>query len=146
MREFARWYFEPKAFETAGDRRLYRYLGIRLFKRYLPTSGDLVSRWRGVTRIARTPAGVTEALRRYERTTRSYEARHIVGGVLMLGISWWSTAIHGKGEWLPLLAFNAVINGYPIMPQRYDRTRLLAAISRRTQRRSPRPGHLMPQV
>lgn len=128
---FRVWYFEPKPFEMMGNCRLYRLLGVRAFKRYLPTSGDLVTRRRGISRIKRVEGGVAEGLRRYERITRSYEARHIFGGLSMLAISWWSIAVHGKGNWVALLAANVSINGYPIMLQRYNRIRLQRALGRR---------------
>ena len=114
-RTFWLWYLEPKPFETAGHGRLYRLLGVRGFKRYLPTSGDLVSRWRGASRIQRAHGGLDQVLRRYERVTRSYEVRHIFGALSMLAISWWAITFHGKGQWPALIAANAVINGYPII-------------------------------
>jgi hypothetical protein len=127
---FWHWYFDPKPFETVGDCRLYRFLGIRLFKRYLPTSGDVVSRWQGISRIRRADGGLEHALRRYERVTRSYEARHIFGALSMFAISWWSITFHSKGEWSALLAANALINGYPIILQRYNRIRLQNTLAR----------------
>lgn len=123
------WYFKPKSFETAGDCRLYRLLGVRSFKRYLPTSGDLVTRWRGITRIKRTHGGLDQALRRYERVTRSYEARHMFGALSMFAISWWSITFHDNGQWPALIAANVLINGYPIMLQRYNRIRLQSALA-----------------
>lgn len=129
QRNFWLWYFEPKPFETAGDCRFYRLLGVRVFKRYLPTSGDLVSRWRGISRIQRAHGGLDQALRRYERVTRSHEGRHIFGAASMLAISWWAISFHGKGEWPALLAANALINGYPIILQRYNRIRLQSALA-----------------
>jgi Glycosyl-4,4'-diaponeurosporenoate acyltransferase len=142
-RSFWLWYFEPKPFETAGNGRLYRVLGIRFFKRYLPTSGDVVSRWKGVSRIRRAHMGLEQALRRYERVTRSYEARHIVGGLSMLALSWWSISVHSKGQWSVLLVANALINGYPIILQRYNRVRLHRALTQfaalRDRREADRP-------
>ncbi len=129
-RAFWSWYFEPKRFERAGGCRIYRLAGVRIFKRYLPTSGDLVSRWRGISRIKRTDGGLRLAVVRYERITRSYEARHIFGALSMLAINWWAIAVHGKGSWIALLAANALINGYPMMIQRYNRVRLEAARAR----------------
>ena len=128
-RNFWLWNFEPKPFETPGDCRLYRLLVVRAFKRYLPTSGDLVSRWRGISRIQRAHGGLDQALRRYERITRSHEGRHIFGAASMLAISWWAITFHGKGEWPALLAANALINGYPIILQRYNRIRLQSALA-----------------
>jgi len=130
QRNFWLWYFEPKPFETAGDCRLYRLVGVRAFKRYLPTSGDLVSRWRGISRIQRAQDGLDQALRRYERVTRSHEGRHIFGALSMLAISWWAITFHGKGEWPALIVANALINGYPIILQRYNRIRLQSALAR----------------
>lgn len=103
---FWHWYFELKPFETAGNGRLSCLLGVRIFKRYLPTSGDLVSRWQGITRIQRAHGGIDQALRRYERVTRSYEGRHIFGALSMLALSWWSITFHDNGQWPALIAAN----------------------------------------
>jgi hypothetical protein len=54
VERFKRWYFPIREFERS---RFYPLLGIRLFKRYLPTSGDVVSRQRGVKRIDPLRAG-----------------------------------------------------------------------------------------
>jgi hypothetical protein len=128
-RALCSWYFEPKPFEKAADCRLYRLLGVRTFKRYLPTSGDLVSRWRGVSRICRADGGLAPALRRYERVTRSYEVRHIFGAFSMFAVSWWAIVFHGKGQWPALIVANVFINGYPILLQRYNRIRLQNALA-----------------
>ena len=127
--DFWSWYFQPKGFETSGDGKVYRWLGIRYFKRYLPTSGDLVTRLRGKHRIGGGSDGMLASLVRYERVTRQYEGRHIFGAVSMLALSWWSIEVLGKGDWLILIGANIVINGYPIMLQRYNRARLHAAVS-----------------
>lgn len=104
-------------------------IGIRWFKRYLPTSGDLVTRWRGHARLRSAGVGLEQALRGCERATRTYEGRHIFGALSMLGTSWWAIALHGKGDWPTLLAGNLLINGYPIMLQRYNRIRLQGALA-----------------
>jgi hypothetical protein len=67
----------------------------------------------------------------------------------MLALSWWSIARYGKGNWVVLLLANLLINGYPIMLQRYNRIRInraLALISPDERRnnelgRSDRSGH-----
>ena len=118
------WYFKPRRFEQAANGRLYVLLGVRLFKRYLPTSGDLVSRARGCRRIAPIGPGLVSSLVQYESQTKSWEVRHIFGALSMLALTWWSIAVHGKGSWLILLSANILINVYPIMLQRYNRTRL----------------------
>lgn len=133
------WYFRPRAWERAGRGRIYRWLGIRPFKRYLPTSGDLVSRARGVRRVAGFGPDLRESLVRHQRFTRAYEGRHIFGAVLMLALSWLSIALQGKGSWPVLLAANLLINGYPIMLQRYNRVRLQAALAALDDRPVTRP-------
>ena len=139
--DFRSWYFRPKAFEEADGGRFYRRLGIRFYKRYLPTSGDLVSRRHGITRITRAHGGLRASLIRHERRTRSYETRHILGGLSMLALTWWSITFHGKGNWVVLLAANFLINGYPIMLQRYNRVRVRAALAMLA---LPRAGQSVP--
>ena len=129
-----RWYFEPKRIEQADNGRIYVLLGARLFKRYLTTSGDLISRVRGRRRIAPIGPDLVTSILQFDKQTKSWEARHIFGGFLMLALTWWSIAVHGKGSWLVLLGANLLINGYPIMVQRYNRVRLrslLAQLRRR---------------
>jgi hypothetical protein len=130
-RTFWNWYFEPKAFETRGDGRLYRLVGIRFFKRYLPTSGDLVRRWRGRRRVPALRTDIAADLLRHEKRTRSYEARHLFGAASMLLVSWWSITFHGRGSWFVLIPANILINGYPILLQRYNRIRLRSVLERR---------------
>ena len=115
-----------------GDGLLYRRIGIRIFKRYLPTSGDIVTRRRGIRRIESGNGGLRAALLRYEKVTRSYERRHIFGALSMLALSWWSITVHGKGNWYVLTLANIIINGYPIMVQRYNRLRINAVLDRLT--------------
>lgn len=135
---FWRWYFEPKTFERRGEGRVYEWLGIKFFKRYLPTSGDLVSRARGVRRIAPPGPDLYASLLRHDRQTRAWEGRHIFGALSMLAVSWWSMAVYHKGSWPALIAANLLLNGCPIMLQRYNRVRLRSALASLQRRR---PGH-----
>lgn len=131
---FARWYFEPRRIEQVANGRLYVLLGVRLFKRYLPTSGDLVSSVRGRRRIAPIGPDLVSSLLQHEEQTKSWEARHVFGFLSMLALTWWSIAVHGKGNWLVLLGANLLINGYPIMLQRYNRARVRSLLARLTGR------------
>lgn len=139
---FWNWYFEPKPFESFREGLIYRWLGIRFYKRYLPTSGDIVSQWRGERRIPAYSNHTELDLLRYEQTTRSYEGRHIFGAIVMLMISWWSIAIYDKGDWVTLVIANMLINGYPIMLQRYNRIRLRTLLSRIHKHSRPHHGRL----
>ncbi len=59
----------------------------------------------------------------------------------MLALTWWSITFHGKGNWVVLLAANFLINGYPIMLQRYNRVRVRAALAMLA---LPRAGQSVP--
>lgn len=111
-------WFSPKSFESE---ELYERLGIRTFKKYMPTSGDLVMRH--VWRKTRKVRGI-DSLRRLERGTRLPEKLHLVGlfafpiaGVLVDQIGWAN-------------AINVVFNIYPIMLQRYNRIRYQGVLRR----------------
>lgn len=115
-------WFSPKPFE---NEQLYEKLGIRTFKKYMPTSGDLVMRH--VWRKTRKVRGI-ESLRRLERGTRFPEKLHLVGlfafpivGVLVDQIGWAN-------------AINVFFNIYPIMLQRYNRIRYQGALRRMEER------------
>ena len=56
------------------------------------------------------------------------------GALSMLVLSWWSIELHGNGNWPVLLVANMLINGYPIMIQRYNRVRVQAALALLTAR------------
>lgn len=123
----SRWleiYFTPTPPERWRRGLLYVLIGIRFFKRYLPTSGDIVTRWRGVRRIPPYNSHTIDDLLVYRRVTKSQELRHLGGGVAMLLISWWSIHYRGKGDWRILILANIVINLYPVFLQRYNRVRL----------------------
>lgn len=42
--ELSEWYFKPRPFELRRDGRIYVLLGARIYKKLVPTSGDIVTR------------------------------------------------------------------------------------------------------
>ncbi|MBP7257665.1 MAG: hypothetical protein KBA13_11320, partial [Chitinophagales bacterium] len=44
-------YFSPKTFEFYRDRTIYDLIGIKIYKKYLPTTGDIVRQKRKITQI-----------------------------------------------------------------------------------------------
>jgi hypothetical protein len=117
-------YYAPRPFEHAG--RIYELLGIRLFKA-LVRRGPLAI----FSPTLRFPKERTvPALRALESEMRKAETGHVlifvlvllfVGCVLLQG--WLDAA-----AWLFL--FSILINGYPIMLQRYNRIKLQELIDR----------------
>ena len=116
-------YFDPKPFESTG---LYERLGVRRFKRYMPTSGDWVMR--NVLRKSLLfdigDMDRTKRLQTLERFTRMFETIHL--GMLAVGNTVFSDAVSNyetPGRAIGSLAWQLGAGVYPIMLQRYNRIR-----------------------
>jgi len=120
-------YFRPKKFEYYRDITIYELIGIKIYKKYLPTTGDLVSRKRGIKQIDLTESNRYEELYRYESKTRNYELRHIIGAFVFVGIRFlFDGSLRLNILDLTILPImNLYINIYPIFLQRYNRIRIL---------------------
>jgi hypothetical protein len=111
-------YYDIQPFEQAGQ--VYERLGIRLFKR-LVRRGPL-SIFSPTLRFPKDKTAV--ALRTLETEMRKAETGHVlIFAVVLLFVCYallrgWLDAV----VWL--LLFNILINGYPIMLQRYNRIKL----------------------
>jgi hypothetical protein len=117
-------YYDIQAFERTGQ--VYERLGIRLFKR-LVRRGPLSI----FSPTLRFPKEKTiSALRHLDDEMRKAETGHVFIFMLMLLFSsyallrGWFDAV----GWM--LVFNVIINGYPIMLQRYNRIKLQELIQR----------------
>jgi hypothetical protein len=115
---FAPSYYDIKPFEQTGQ--VYERLGIRLFKR-LVRRGPLSM----FSPTLRFPKDKTiPALRTLETEMRKAETGHVLIFVVMLLfvcyalLQGWLDAV----AWM--LLFDILINGYPIMLQRYNRIKL----------------------
>ena len=126
IQEAANWYFRPRAFE-AGN--FYPRLGVRFYKKFLPTSGEVISRFRGIDRLKIAATGSRRrALLNYERQTRTWEGRHLVSAVLLQAWAVIGGVIVDKEQFWASSVINLVVNVYPIMVQRFNRARILIII------------------
>ncbi len=123
-------YFRPKEFEKDG--KIYEKLGVKTYKKFLPTFGDYVNRFnRKVLKInAKFVEKSMGSLRGYEFLTRVYETAHISGFVFFN-----YAAIHHFSEGdtkqgVIDIAMNVLINVYPMMVQRYNRVRTFRALDK----------------
>jgi hypothetical protein len=123
-------YFGPWKVERLGRGRLYEWLGIRLWKRWLRSSGNPSSRQPGAMNLASRRAGLRERLRQHDRFTRQYEVRHLLGGIAMQVGGWVFISMLSGGSLTLLTMANLLVNGYPILLQRYKRVRVHAALGR----------------
>jgi hypothetical protein len=119
-------YYRVHSFERGG--RLYEALGVRLFRYFVP-DGDLANRWRR----RREPNFRIIANRRFAaafvRRTEMSEKSHLV--LLLMGVlsSIFALEIGWRGWALYLAVGNVLVNLYPVLLQRYTRTRLQAVVA-----------------
>lgn len=120
-------YFRPKKIEYFRNKTIYDLIGIKIFKKYLPTTGDLARRRKKIKQIELTSSDRYKELYRYELKTRNYEWRHIIGAIIFVVIRFLFDSELRFTIWdltlLPLM--NLYINIYPIFLQRYNRIRIL---------------------
>ena len=102
------------------DGRVYELLGVRVVKRLLRRGPLAVFNPHLHLPAEKTPANLAHL----DQRMRDAEASHTILLVLTLGIvaveaarGWWRAAL-----WV--FVFNLLVNGYPVMLQRYNRIRL----------------------
>jgi hypothetical protein len=115
---FAPWYYRVKAFERTG--RVYERVGIRLFKK-LVRRGPL-SILSPTLRFPKEKTGA--ALQGLLSEMRKAETGHALVFVLVLLFVGYALLNGWLDAVVWLLLFNILINGYPIMLQRYNRIKL----------------------
>ena len=122
-----RAYFDVHTFERTG--RIYEAMGVLLFRRLVP-DGDLANRWERRKnpghRLIRNRRSAADFVRRTEQSERG----HVV--LLALGVASaayaWSLGWDGWAVYLSV--GNVLVNVYPILLQRYTRSRLYAVLRR----------------
>lgn len=123
--KLATYWFSLRSFESD---RFYEKLGIKFFKKYLPTTGDLVHKhlWKRFGASDNVKPNDLTSLKDYVKSTIACEIAHIIGFILYLPFMFHP---HGLLVALAIIA-NILVNIYPIMLQRYNRGRLLRTIPR----------------
>ena len=121
-------YFKPKACEIIGDRIIYEFIGIKIFKKFLPTTGDLVRRKRKIIQIRISKKERIHELYKYELKTRNYEWRHWIGILLFIILTLSMGRKLTLFDWIFLPTLNTLVNVYPILLQRYNRIRILQTL------------------
>lgn len=117
--------------------RLYEALGIRYF-RFVAPDGDLANRWQRRRDPAHRIIRNRHVAEDFEFRTRLSEKGHLV--LLAMGVASAGFALHiGWFGWAVYLGVgNVVVNLYPVLLQRYTRSRLYRA-SRRWESRTSAP-------
>lgn len=123
-------YFKPKYFETYNQKPIYEYLGIKHFKKYLITDGDLVRKWRNVKQINLNRNSRILELQKAEKETRKYEIIHLIFILVTLLIVVFKYDQLSVLQWILIIAINLYANVYPIFLQRYNRIRILRILEK----------------
>ena len=122
-------YYQPKSFELSG--RLYKLLGIRYYKRWM-VDGDYMNKL--IRQFDADYQVVSRSSsRRFEEKTRSNEREHLIlflvsfpAIIYSILVGWYSYAVF-------LYLSNVIVNFYPIMLQRYNRSRIYKQLRRNMQ-------------
>jgi glycosyl-4,4'-diaponeurosporenoate acyltransferase len=121
-------YFKPKKFELYRNKTIYELIGIKIYKKYLPTTGDIARQKRKIIQINITKADKIAELYAYEKKTRKYEWRHIIGAIIFILLTFLLDRKLSVFDWILLPTLNLYINIYPIFLQRYNRIRILRVL------------------
>ena len=121
-------YYRIRSFESGG--RIYERLGVRFFKRFVP-NGDYVNR-----RIRQAHPNYRvifdqESMVRFEVGTHLAEALHIGGLILAVPCSAYALLLGWNKFALWLLLANIAVHFYPVLLQRYTRSRIQTVLNRR---------------
>ena len=123
-----KYYFKPKKIEYCRDQTIYDFVGIRVYKKYLPFTGDLARKWRKIIQIQPRRSERISELYKYERETRKNEFRHILATILCVALIFVADKKLNFLDILILTALNLCVNIYPIFLQRYNRIRIIRVL------------------
>lgn len=121
-------WFDPKSYESE---EMYEKVGIKTFKKYIPTTGDLVNKyfWKKIDPGDFVNKGES-SLKNFETFTRVCETIHLSFFALMAGEAAVELATGNASAAAFTTGINILVNAYPIMLQRYNRIRLFRAINK----------------
>jgi hypothetical protein len=121
-------YFKPKKSEYFREKTIYEFLGIKLYKKYLPTTGDIARKRRKIIQIQPWRSDKFTELYRYERQTRWYELRHIIGTIVFIALVFIIDKKLNYFDFFFLTLLNLYVNIYPVFPQRHNRIRIIKVL------------------
>jgi len=133
LNKFVNNYLKPKSFEVFGKDSIYTYLGIKFFKKYLPTSGDKIRKIYGIKQIHFKQSDKFSELYKYELKTRRYELRHIIGMLVFIILLFIINKEYSLFDTVFVSSLFLIVNVYPIMLQRHNRIRIIRILKNHSQ-------------
>ena len=126
-----KWYLRLRPFEFKGNGAIYARLGARIYKKFVPTSGDLVTRLRGIKRLKIVETGDRrEALENYINLTQKWEWRHLISAIFLQSWALLAGVSLGMEHFWVSSTINIFVNIFPIIVQRFNRVRLVGVIAK----------------
>lgn len=126
-------YLNPRPFEMHDGGAIYQRLGVRVYKKYVPTSGDLITRVRRIKRLKIMTLGRRAALERHRVQTGVWEWRHLISALLLQSWAIVGGLTFSAEQFWVSTVINVVVNVYPIMVQRFTRVRINLCLARMQQ-------------
>lgn len=124
-RKIKDWYLKLRPFELRNEGKIYAQLGAGVYKKWVPTSGEVITRLRDIDRLKIVETGSRrEALENHKKLTRIWEWRHLISAVLLFLWAIGAGLSFGVEHLYISVAINVFVNLYPIAVQRYNRVRI----------------------
>lgn len=131
IKEFKEWYLQIRAFEIQDNGKTYAKLGARIYKKWVPTSGEVITRLRGINRLKIVASGSRKkALENHKELTRIWEWRHFISAVALFLWAIGAGLLIGIEHFYTSIVINIFVNIYPIIVQRYNRIRISILVSK----------------
>ena len=131
INDFKEWYLKIRAYEIRNEGKIYATLGARFYKKWVPTSGEVITRLRGINRLKIVAKGSrSKALEDHKEQTRIWEWRHFISAVGLFLWAIFAGVLIGIEHFYTSVIINIFVNLYPIIVQRYNRIRILILINK----------------
>ena len=105
-------------------------MGIRWFKKFVPTSGDAVMRLAGKRHIEFCRDDPFRPVLEFEQQTRRWELRHWLGTVAFLGVAVGIDQDYTLADYGLVGVLFLLVCVYPILLQRHNRVRIVRLLRR----------------
>ena len=125
-------YYMPSRFELAGEGRLYRWLGVPLFGRIIPTGGIAIRRATGARMAPYTLArNSISAARDFYYRACIFESLHFPFFVVLVVLAIQRASVGRADYAIQESLLNLVVNVYPMLHHRNTRRRIFLLLSKK---------------
>lgn len=125
------WYLRPRPFELQEKGKIYEQIGARVYKKWVPTSGEVITRLRGINRLKIAETGSRrKALENHEKITQKWEWRHLISAIFLALWGIGAGTVLGVEHFYTSFIINLFVNLYPIIVQRYNRVRITLLLNK----------------